>query len=185
MMGHHPPPNDPLFSYNVQLETRVRKDHPLRRSRNWSTSSSSTRKWRRPMERMAMSPSLPRSFSSSCSFSYSTMSARKENSWRPSPSGWIGSGFSGSPSSHPFPTTAFSRRQGRRWGQEAFRHFFERIVVQCVEAGIVDGTKDLHGLKPYRCGCLEQLRHGYPVSHEVSQGRIPGTGEKARPLLKE
>jgi transposase len=31
MMGHHPPPNDPLFSFNVQLETRVRKDHPLRK----------------------------------------------------------------------------------------------------------------------------------------------------------
>ena len=31
MMGHHPPPNDPLFSYKVQLETRIRKDHPLRK----------------------------------------------------------------------------------------------------------------------------------------------------------
>ena len=31
MMGHHPPPNDPPFSFNIQLETRVRKDHPLRR----------------------------------------------------------------------------------------------------------------------------------------------------------
>jgi len=28
-----------------------------------------------------------------------------------------------------------------RWGVEAFRHFFERIVWQCVEAGLVDGTK--------------------------------------------
>jgi transposase len=31
MMGHQTPPDDPLFSYNVHLETRVRKDHPLRR----------------------------------------------------------------------------------------------------------------------------------------------------------
>ncbi len=31
MMGYGPPPNDPLFSYRVQLETRVRKDHPLRK----------------------------------------------------------------------------------------------------------------------------------------------------------
>jgi transposase len=28
-----------------------------------------------------------------------------------------------------------------RWGVEAFRHFFERIVWQCVEAGLVDGRK--------------------------------------------
>jgi transposase len=29
----------------------------------------------------------------------------------------------------------------KRWGEEAFKHFFERIVVQCVDAGLVDGTK--------------------------------------------
>ena len=28
-----------------------------------------------------------------------------------------------------------------RWGVEAFKRFFERIVWQCVEAGIVDGKK--------------------------------------------
>src|SRR4030043_870374 len=28
-----------------------------------------------------------------------------------------------------------------RWGVEAFRDFFERIVWQCVEAGLVDGSK--------------------------------------------
>ena len=31
MMGHQSPPQDPLFSINVQLETRVRTDHPLRK----------------------------------------------------------------------------------------------------------------------------------------------------------
>src|SRR5271157_2254 len=31
MMSYQPPPNDPFFSFNVQLETRVRKDHPLRK----------------------------------------------------------------------------------------------------------------------------------------------------------
>jgi len=29
----------------------------------------------------------------------------------------------------------------RRWGVEAFRDFFERMVWQCVEAGLVDGSK--------------------------------------------
>jgi transposase len=28
-----------------------------------------------------------------------------------------------------------------RWGVEAFQHFFERIVWQCVEAGLVDGSR--------------------------------------------
>jgi len=28
-----------------------------------------------------------------------------------------------------------------RWGVETFKGFFERIVGQCVEAGLVDGKK--------------------------------------------
>jgi IS5 family transposase len=28
-----------------------------------------------------------------------------------------------------------------RWGQEVFKSFFERIVFQCLEAGLIDGTK--------------------------------------------
>ena len=28
-----------------------------------------------------------------------------------------------------------------RWGVEAFKTFFERIVWQCVQAGLVDGSK--------------------------------------------
>ena len=30
MMGYQPPPQENLFSMNVALENRVRKDHPLR-----------------------------------------------------------------------------------------------------------------------------------------------------------
>src|SRR4030065_2306490 len=29
----------------------------------------------------------------------------------------------------------------KRWGEEAFRGFFERVVWQCVEGGLVDGSK--------------------------------------------
>jgi transposase len=29
----------------------------------------------------------------------------------------------------------------KRWGAEVFRNFFERIVIQCVESGLVDGGK--------------------------------------------
>jgi transposase len=36
--------------------------------------------------------------------------------------------------------SVLSKARGR-WGVEAFRRFFERIVWQCVEAGLVDGSK--------------------------------------------
>ena len=31
MMGHHEPPQEHLFMYGINLENRVRKDHPLRK----------------------------------------------------------------------------------------------------------------------------------------------------------
>lgn len=36
--------------------------------------------------------------------------------------------------------SVLSKARGR-WGTGAFKHFFERIVCQCVEAGLVDGSK--------------------------------------------
>jgi transposase len=62
-----------------------------------------------------------------------------------------------------------------RWGVHAFKSFFERIVLQCVEAGLVDGTKlfadaslidanasnnsvvDTHSLKKYLNKSYRQL----------------------------
>ncbi len=29
----------------------------------------------------------------------------------------------------------------RRWGEELFQSFFERVVWQCVQSGLVDGSK--------------------------------------------
>jgi IS5 family transposase len=31
----------------------------------------------------------------------------------------------------------------RRWGEEAFRSFYERVVWQCVESGLVDWKEDI------------------------------------------
>ncbi len=39
------------------------------------------------------------------------------------------------------PDHSVLRKARARWGVEAFRGFFERIVWQCVEAGLVDGRK--------------------------------------------
>src|SRR3972149_1644234 len=39
------------------------------------------------------------------------------------------------------PDHSVLRKARVRWGVEAFRSFFERIVWQCVEAGLVDGSK--------------------------------------------
>ncbi len=42
---------------------------------------------------------------------------------------------------HEIPDHSVLSKARARWGVEAFRRFFERIVWQCVEAGLVDGSK--------------------------------------------
>lgn len=41
----------------------------------------------------------------------------------------------------PIPDHSVLSKARRRWGEEAFRIFFEGIVIQCVEKSLVDGTK--------------------------------------------
>ena len=41
----------------------------------------------------------------------------------------------------PIPHHSVLSKARKRWGVEVFRQFFERIVWQCVEAGLVDGSK--------------------------------------------
>ena len=50
-----------------------------------------------------------------------------------------------------------------RWGAEVFKDFFERVVWQCVEAGLVDGRRSC-GFELGGCGCIRQLRDGHTVS---------------------
>jgi transposase len=44
-----------------------------------------------------------------------------------------------------------------RWGKDVFESLFVRTVAQCVEAGLVDGSKAACGCKPGRCQCRERI----------------------------
>jgi len=83
----------------------------------------------------------------------------------------------------------------KRWGVEAFRNFFERIVWQCVEEGLVDGKKifmdsslvdadasvnsviDTQNLKHQLKKSYKQLEARLEESNDIS--RTPGPHSKA------
>ena len=83
-----------------------------------------------------------------------------------------------------------------RWGVEAFRRFFERVVWQCVEAGLVDGSKifvdsslvdanasnnsviDTRSLKV-------QLQEGYKKLEERLEEKSESTDCSGRKYVKE
>jgi transposase len=185
MMGYQKPPHDALFVYNISLEDRVRKDHPLRKIKEnidfdfiydevkdayGNTGNVSTP----PPVILKMMVLL---------FFYNVRSERELMETIPERLDWLW--FLGYRIDSPIPDHSVLSKARKRWGSEIFKQFFERIVIQCVNAGLVDGTKifmdsslidadasnnsvvDTHALKRY-------LNEGYrELEKRLDQGAAP------------
>jgi transposase len=141
MIGHHPPPNDPLFSYHVQLETRVRKDHPLRKIAelvDFDFIYEEVEKTYGTNGNVSVPPPVVLKLMLLLVF-YNVRSERELMDTLPERLDWLW--FLGFTIESSIPDHSVLSKARRRWGEEAFKHFFERIVVQCVNTGLVDGTK--------------------------------------------
>lgn len=141
MMGYHPPPNDPLFSFNVQLETRVRKDHPLRRIKkliDFEFIYKEVEETYGKNGNVSVPPPVILKLMLLLIL-YNVRSERELMDTLPERLDWLW--FLGLTIESPVPDHSVLSKARKRWGQDAFKHFFERIVVQCVEAGLVDGRK--------------------------------------------
>jgi len=141
MMGYNPPPNDPLFSYHIQLETRVRKDHPLRKIKeliDFDFIYKEVEKTYGTNGNVSVPPPviLKLMLLLIC---YNVRSERELMETLPERLDWLW--FLGFTIESSIPDHSVLSKARRRWGEEVFKRFFERIVVQCVDAGLVDGTK--------------------------------------------
>jgi transposase len=141
MMGYGPPPNDPLFSYRVQLETRVRTDHPLRKIKEQIDFEFIYKEVEKTYGRNG-NVSVPPPVILKLMLlliRYNVRSERELMDTLPERLDWLW--FLGLTIESPLPDHSVLSKARTRWGQDAFKHFFERIVLQCVEAGLVDGTR--------------------------------------------
>ena len=141
MMGHLSPPHDPLFSVNVQLETRVRKDHPLRRIKELVDFDFV---YREVADRygkkgnVSVPPPVILKLILLLVF-YNVRSERELMETLPERLDWLW--FLGYTLDADIPDHSVLSKARRRWGKDAFKYFFEQIVLQCVKTGLVDGTK--------------------------------------------
>jgi len=141
MMGRQSPPQSRLFYTTVSLEKRVRKDHPLRKiakmvdfdfiyheveDRYGINGNVSVA----PVVILKMMLLL---------VLYNVRSERELMLTIPERLDWLW--FLGYDLDDEIPHHSVLSKARSRWGVEAFRSFFERVVWQCVEAGLVDGTK--------------------------------------------
>jgi transposase len=141
MMGYHPPPNDPLFSFNVQLETRVRKDHPLRKIKeliDFDFIYKEVKKSYGKNGNVSVPPPVILKLMLLLIL-YNVRSERELMDTLPERLDWLW--FLGLTIESVIPDHSVLSKARKRWGDAAFKHFFEGIVLQCVKAGLVDGRK--------------------------------------------
>jgi transposase len=130
-----------MFLYNIYLETRVRKGHPLRRIReliDFDFIYKEVEDTYGKNGNVSIPPPtvLKLMF---LFFYYNVRSERELMETLPERLDWLW--FLDYTIESPIPDHSVLSKARKRWGQDAFRHLFERIVVQCVNEGFVVGTK--------------------------------------------
>lgn len=140
-MGRQDPPQGKLFYANVNLEKRVRASHPLRRVAqlvDFDFIYNEVRDKYGIKGNVSVPPPVILKLMLLLVF-YNVRSERELMETLPERLDWLW--FMGYDLDDEMPSHSVLSKARRRWGQEVFKRFFERVVRQCVEAGLVDGKK--------------------------------------------
>lgn len=140
-MGYQTSPQENLFYTNIILEERVRKNHPLRRINELIDFEFIYKEVHDRYEskgNVSVPPPVILKLMLLLVF-YNVRSERELMETVPERLDWLW--FLGYDLDSEIPNHSVLSKARNRWGVEAFQRFFERNVWQCVEAGLVDGSK--------------------------------------------
>ena len=140
-MGHQPPPQPQLFYTGFSLEQRVRSNHPLRKiagmvDLDFAYVEVGERYGRNG--NVSVPPPIILKLMLLLVF-YNVRSERELMETLPERLDWLW--FLGWDIDSEIPNHSVLSKARKRWGVEVFQRLFERVVWQCVEAGLVDGSK--------------------------------------------
>ena len=141
MMGKQELPQAKLFYTTVNLESRVRANHPLRQIDqilDLSFVSEEVKEMYGYNGNVSVPPALVIKLMLLLVF-YNVRSERELMDTVPERLDWLW--FLGYDLDSEIPNHSVLSKARRRWGVAVFRKLFERVVWQCVESGLVDGTK--------------------------------------------
>jgi transposase len=141
MMGKEPPRQPQLFYTGINLEKRVRANHPLRqieRILDLSFAYKEVDVCYGYNGNVSIPPPVVLKLMLLLVF-YNVRSERELMDTLPERLDWLW--FLGYDIDAEAPDHSVLSKARRRWGVDVFRRLFERVVWQCVEAGLVDGTK--------------------------------------------
>src|SRR5512139_3580751 len=137
MMGVQHEPQGSLFYVGINLDKRIRKDHPLRRITeliDFNFVYGKVRDLYGSNGNVSVPPPVILKLMLLLVL-YNVRSERELMETVPERLDWLW--FLGYDLNGEVPDHSVLSKARRRWGVELFRGFFERIVIQCVEAGLV------------------------------------------------
>ena len=141
MMGRQPDYQNKLFITGFDLDKRVRHDHPLRKIKekiDFDFIYEQVKDSYGHKGNVSVPPPVILKLMLLLVL-YNVRSERELLNTIPERLDWLW--FLGYDLEDEIPNHSVLSKARARWGVEAFKAFFERIVWQCVEAGLVDGSK--------------------------------------------
>lgn len=141
MMGKQQQPQNSFFYVGIDIDNRVRENHPLRRVReliDFDFAYSDVKDYYGHNGNVSVPPPVILKLMLLLIF-YNVRSERELMDTLPERIDWLW--FIGYDLDTEIPNHSVLSKARKKWGPEVFQSFFERIVLQCVEAGLVDGRK--------------------------------------------
>ncbi len=141
MMGMQPPPQSSLFYIGINIDKRIRSNHPLRRIRehiDFDFSYDEVKDRYGTKGNVSVPPPVILKLMLLLVF-YNVRSERELIDTLPERIDWLW--FLDYDLDSEIPNHSILSKARKKWGVEIFQNFFERIVLQCVEAGMVNGRK--------------------------------------------
>jgi len=141
MMGRDKPPQRSLFYTGINLDKRVRAEHVLRKVAglvDFDFVYGEVKESYGYNGNVSVAPPMILKLMLLLVF-YNVRSERELMATLPERLDWLW--FLGLDLDSEIPNHSVLSKARKRWGVELFRSFFERIVWQCVENGLVDGSK--------------------------------------------
>jgi len=141
MMGQQPPPQEKLFYTGLTLDKRIRRNHPLRNIDeviDFEFIYNEVKDKYGSNGNVSVPPPIILKLMLLLVF-YNVRSERELMETLPERLDWLW--FLGYDLDTEIPNHSVLSKARKKWGVETFKKFFEMIVWQCVETGLVDGSK--------------------------------------------
>lgn len=141
MMGYQATPQGKLFYANLNIDRRVRPDHPLRKIDqliDFDFVYKEVADKYGSNGNVSVAPPVILKLMLLLVF-YNVRSERELMETLPERLDWLW--FLGYDLDSEIPDHSVLSKARKRWGAEVFKGFFERVVLQCIKAGLVDGSK--------------------------------------------